>query len=155
MLLGLELLQLEWRPAVVYASLVVFPFILVARYLSLWLPGLLLPIRNRFTQRQLALLTWCGLRGGVSVALALALGTESLVAGTMDAEMRAIFDSTIHPSIILAAFIMVTLSMLIQGLTAPMAVRWLGHADEADQDDSNVADPDQDDPNVADPELIE
>ncbi len=63
----------------------------------------------------------------------------------MDAEMRATFDSTIHPSIILAAFIMVTMSMLLQGLTAPMVVRWLGHVDGADQDD----------PNVADPELIE
>ena len=130
MLLGLELLQLTWKPAVIIASFVVFWFILVARYLSLWLPGLLVGPENRFSQGQLILLTWCGLRGGVSVALALALGSEAVIAGMMDGEMREKFDTHIHPSIILSAFILVTMSMLLQGLTAPMVVRWVARREE-------------------------
>ena len=115
---------------VVLASVLVFPLIHIARYLSLWLPTLIMPRKNRFTQGQLVLLTWCGLRGGVSVALALALGSQVIADGAMDASSVREFEADIHPAFILSAFTLVTMSMVIQGLTAPLVVRKSRHMDD-------------------------
>ncbi len=50
----------------------------VARYLSIQLPFALVPKRKRLSRRSSILLTWCGLRGGISIALALTLQNQAL-----------------------------------------------------------------------------
>lgn len=47
--------------------------VLFARLLSIWIPALIVPFKNRFTRGTLAVLVWGGLRGGVSIALVLSM----------------------------------------------------------------------------------
>lgn len=47
--------------------------VLFARLLSIWIPSLIVPFRNKFTRGTLAVLVWGGLRGGVSIALVLSM----------------------------------------------------------------------------------
>lgn len=54
-------------------GLVAILIVLLARLLSIWIPSLIVPFRNRFTRGTLAVLVWGGLRGGVSIALVLSM----------------------------------------------------------------------------------
>jgi CPA1 family monovalent cation:H+ antiporter len=86
-LVGLQLLgwtgdQVSW----IAAGLLV-PVVLAARFLSVGAPAVLLrPWLKRRTPHAVKVLTWGGLRGGISVALALTLpefaGRDTLVMGT-------------------------------------------------------------------------
>jgi monovalent cation:H+ antiporter, CPA1 family len=71
--------------------------------------GALLPgLRAEFPPRVVALLTWGGLRGGISVALALALPA-----------------SPHRDAIITVTYVVVLFSILVQGLTLSRALRLL------------------------------
>jgi len=48
-------------------------FVLLGRLLSIWIPSWIVRFRNKFTRGTLIVLVWGGLRGGVSIALALSL----------------------------------------------------------------------------------
>jgi CPA1 family monovalent cation:H+ antiporter len=111
LLLGVELLAIEkWNIHVMLATVACFPIIIIARYLSLFIPW---TISNRgIPNRELILLSWCGIRGGVSIALAL-----QIPASLADGQLRDAF--------VLGAFVTVVLSMLIQGITAPKLVEKL------------------------------
>ena len=111
LLLGVELLAIEkWNTHVMLATVACFPIIIIARYLSLFIPW---TISNRgIPNRELILLSWCGIRGGVSIALAL-----QIPASLADGQLRDAF--------VLGAFVTVVLSMLIQGITAPKLVEKL------------------------------
>ena len=61
-----------WRTANTW-ELAAIPIVLTARWISVSIPIGLVAIRERFTQGAIRLLTWGGLRGGISVALALSL----------------------------------------------------------------------------------
>jgi len=72
-LIGLEVLVVVYTEAHLIASLIAIPIVLLARFVSVGLPmGLLRPTQD-FSSNAVTILTWGGLRGGVSVALALAL----------------------------------------------------------------------------------
>ena len=47
--------------------------VLFARLLSIWIPSLLVPFKNKFTRGTLIMLVWGGLRGGISIALVLSM----------------------------------------------------------------------------------
>ena len=71
--IGFELLLIpdiigHWALGVVAIFVVLF-----ARFLSIWIPALIVPFKNRFTRGTLAVLVWGGLRGGVSIALVLSM----------------------------------------------------------------------------------
>lgn len=72
-LIGLEVLVLPFTRDVLLASLAMIPLVLAARLISVGLPINLLRLRREFTPGAVKILTWGGLRGGVSVALALSL----------------------------------------------------------------------------------
>ena len=67
---GFELLAigLSWRA--LSAILVAVPLALLARLASVGAPMLVLRLRGPTPARALGILTWAGLRGGVSIALA-------------------------------------------------------------------------------------
>ena len=73
LLIGLEVVRLQITAEFVIAGLIVVPLVLLARFLSVVVPLLFLPGFRRRTPGALTLLTWGGLRGGISVALALSL----------------------------------------------------------------------------------
>ena len=72
-LMGFEMLALSFSGATFCRGLVAVPIVLVARWVSVALPILAMRRRTEFKPGELTLLTWGGLRGGISVALALSM----------------------------------------------------------------------------------
>jgi Na+:H+ antiporter len=99
-LIGLEVLILAFTRELLLAGLAGIPAILVARWISVGLPMAVLRRFKQCTPGALKILTWGGLRGGISVALALSLplGPERNV-------------------IVAMTYIIVIFSILVQGLT--------------------------------------
>ena len=119
-LIGLELLVVQWDIQVAVATVVVFPVLIFARYVSLLIPWLASLARKRtlkINHAGLVLMTWSGIRGGVSFALALSI-PASITSGFEDAE-------PIRPAFLLSTFIIVVLSVIIQGLTTEQVARKL------------------------------
>jgi CPA1 family monovalent cation:H+ antiporter len=112
---GLEILviaeKIHWN--MVLAATICFPLMLIARYLSLFIPWTLFNrtiFRGRLTHADLGLLTWCGLRGGIAIALAFRIPD-------------AADNGRVRDYFILGAFTIVVLSLLLQGLTTSAIAR--------------------------------
>lgn len=108
-LIGLEVLALSFHEAYLPAALVLIPAVLLARFISVGLPMSLMRRYRTFSPHAVKILTWGGLRGGISVALAL-----SLPAG---AERDAILAIT---------YVVVVFSILVQGLSIGRLIRKSG-----------------------------
>ncbi len=72
-MIGMELLVLTFEKEYFLAGILAIPAILFARYLSLLLPIKFYSKKLDFVKNTNALMTWGGLRGGISIALALSL----------------------------------------------------------------------------------
>ena len=72
-LLGLEVMVLSFQAEYVLAALAIIPMVLFARFVSVSLPVILMKPFRSFTPNVIQVMTWGGLRGGISVALALSL----------------------------------------------------------------------------------
>ncbi len=73
MLIGVEVLVISFSGMGVLAGLIVIVIVLLARFVSVWIPISLIGLRSEFPRGVTRILTWAGLRGGISVALALSL----------------------------------------------------------------------------------
>ncbi len=105
LLIGLEILILKMEPSFAFVAVATIPLALAARYISVSLPILLLSIRQTFDSGAIPVLTWGGLRGGISVALALSLP-----------------DIPEKSLILIATYAVVLFSIVIQGLTVKAVV---------------------------------
>ena len=105
-LIGLELLIISFSGRTLLAGLVVFPVVLVARFVAVAVPVSLMRRRRPFSPGAIRILTWGGLRGGVSVALALSVPMH--VAGVLVPEREVVLSIT---------YVVVVLSIVGQGLT--------------------------------------
>jgi CPA1 family monovalent cation:H+ antiporter len=72
-MIGVEVLLLDFVPGYMVAGLAAIPLVLAARFLSVGIPVQALKRFRSFTPHVVTILTWSGLRGGISVALALSL----------------------------------------------------------------------------------
>lgn len=74
-LIGLEVLILQWQGAYLVAGALAIPLILLARFISVGLPVAFLRevVGREFSQNAVKILVWGGIKGGISVALALTL----------------------------------------------------------------------------------
>lgn len=72
-LIGLEVLLIQYRLAYLEAGLLMVPLVLAARFVAVAIPVAALSRFRQFTPGVCKILTWAGLRGGISVALALSL----------------------------------------------------------------------------------
>ncbi|WKK64589.1 cation:proton antiporter [Lutimonas zeaxanthinifaciens] len=105
-LIGMEMLVLSFETNYFVAGLIAVPVVLVCRYLSLILPVKFFEKKLNFVPRTNLIMTWGGLRGGISIALALGL--------TQDMN-RDLF--------LVMTYIVVVFSILVQGLTVGKLVK--------------------------------
>jgi CPA1 family monovalent cation:H+ antiporter len=106
LLIGFELLAVTWRMSLLAIVLIAIPLSVGVRGLSVFLSILPVHLRKEEQGGTLVLLTWGGLRGGISVALAL---------GLPDGPMRA--------SLLAASYGVVVFTIIVQGLTIERVVR--------------------------------
>jgi CPA1 family monovalent cation:H+ antiporter len=118
LMIGLELLVVELSWNAVLWSLAVMPILLTARFLSLAIPWALARALKRTTisLEEVALMTWCGMRGGVSIAMCIALPGTILDGSEGDSFRSRALVGTI---------VVVVASILIQGLTVERMAKWV------------------------------
>ena len=73
LLIGLEVLVLRLDPSFAWVAVVSVPLVLVARFFAVSIPVLALWRTQSFVKGTIPVLTWGGLRGGISIALALSI----------------------------------------------------------------------------------
>lgn len=113
-LIGLEVLVLTFKGTYLLAGLIAIPAVLLARFVCVGLPiAVLRPIRQ-FTPHAVKAMTWSGLRGGISVALALSL-KDMLDADDQQIAARA--------TILVMTYVVVVFSIIVQGLTVSALLR--------------------------------
>ncbi len=107
-LIGLEILVLAFTRDVLFAGLLAIPAILFARWVSVIVPVSVIRHRREFAPGTVSMMTWGGLRGGISVALALSLPAS---------RERAI--------VLAMTYVIVIFSIVIQGLSLERLARAL------------------------------
>jgi len=75
-LIGMEILVLTFKGLYIFAGLLAVPIVLLSRYMSLWVPIRFFSKKLEFIPKTNLIMTWGGLRGGISIALALSLTAE-------------------------------------------------------------------------------
>ena len=75
-LIGMEMLVISFETTYVIAGIITIPLVLASRYISLLLPIKFFEKKLDFVPRTNLVMTWGGLRGGISIALALGLTQE-------------------------------------------------------------------------------
>lgn len=108
-LIGLEILVIHMNYSLCFAGLATVAIVLAGRFVSVALPVACFRKYREFTPHTVKLLTWGGLRGGISVALALSLpaGPERDILLTI-------------------TYFVVVFSIVVQGLTISSLIRITG-----------------------------
>jgi CPA1 family monovalent cation:H+ antiporter len=100
MIIGLELLLIPDIKQYWEIGCITIGIVLLSRFFSIWLPIRFIPNIGKFDKKTITVLVWGGLRGGVSVALALSL------------------DKNLNQNLFLSiTYYVVVFSIVIQGLT--------------------------------------
>ena len=111
-MIGVEVLILDFGPVFLLAGLLAIPLVLLSRFASVGLPVQFLKAFRDFSPDAVKILTWSGLRGGISVALALSLPPGD-----------------IRDLLVTVTYVVVTFSIVVQGLTVGFLVRRLAVED--------------------------
>jgi len=107
-MIGMEILVLTFDKQYILAGVLAIPLLLFARYLSLMLPIKFFTKKLDFVPNTNLIMTWGGLRGGISIALALSLTQE------------------MHRDLFLViTYIIVVFSIIVQGLTVGKLIKKL------------------------------
>lgn len=109
LLIGLEILVIKFDGLSIIAGLIMIPTLLFSRFFSI--KSLMIPLKKWFPfENGLArIMTWGGLRGGISIAMALSLPED--------------FDS--RSIILTTTYVIVLFSILVQGLTLDKVIKRL------------------------------
>ncbi len=105
-LIGMEVLVLAYRHEYLLAGLLAIPITLLARLISVGVPVGIMRRYRSFSPMVVTILTWGGLRGGISVALALSLPPGE-----------------VRDTLVTVTYVVVAFSILVQGLTIGPLVR--------------------------------
>ena len=105
-LIGLVVFQLTFSSGAALVALIAIPVVLLARYVSVAFPIAGLSLFMKFSKNTVNIMTWGGLRGGVSIALALSLPTSAAT-----------------NEVILITYAVVVFSIIVQGLTIGPLIR--------------------------------
>ena len=105
-IIGLEILVLPFETPYLIAGLLAIPLTLLARYISLAGPIALFSKRLEFVPKTDLIMTWGGLRGGISIALALSLAEHMS-----------------RTPLLTITYVIVIFSIIVQGLTVGELVK--------------------------------
>lgn len=106
MLIGLEIVVVAFEMNYLVIGIIMALVIVIARFLSLYFPSLLFRFKKSLGTKSLMVMTWGGLRGGISIALALSLPQNP------------------YKNIIVSiTFVIVIFSILIQGFTVEKLIK--------------------------------
>jgi len=106
-LIGLEIIVITFTGSALLAAVMAIPLVLLVRFISVGLPVSVLRKFRPFTPHAIKIMTWGGLRGGISIALALSIPAS--------AERDLILSMT---------YIIVIFSIIVQGLTVKKLVSY-------------------------------
>ncbi|NIY78927.1 sodium:proton antiporter [Celeribacter sp. HF31] len=115
LMIGFEVFAIAFETSSVIAGLMAIVLALVARLTAVAIPVLMLKPFSDFSKGTIPIMTWGGLKGGISVALALSLP-----------------DSEWKPLILTATYIVVVFSIIVQGLTVAAVAKRVGPEPELD-----------------------
>ena len=120
-LMAFEVLSLKFETRLLWLSPLVIALSLLSRAVGVWLPITLLSKREVFAPFTRRLMSWAGLRGGVTLALAFSLPTGP---------QREIF--------LVLSYAVVVFSLLVQGLSVPALARRAAQA-QSRQEEADTA----------------
>ena len=98
--IGFELLLIPDFETYWIISVIAIVVVLFARFISIWVPSLIVPFKPRLKRGTITMLVWGGLRGGVSIALVLSVS-----------------DPTYKELLLEMTYFVVVFSIVVQGLT--------------------------------------
>jgi CPA1 family monovalent cation:H+ antiporter len=107
-LIGLELLIVPFQWEYLWIGIISIPVVLIVRYSSLAILSVGLGYKKQFEPKTLTIMTWGGLRGGISIALALSI----------PAELN-------NSLLLLITYVIVLFSIIGQGLTLEPVIKRL------------------------------
>ena len=105
-LIGLEIVILEFKVGYLIAGAIAILIVLLSRYTSIAISNIFLRKANRSDVKERLILTWAGLRGGISIALALTLPQGKF-----------------RDALIFMTYTVVVFSIVAQGLTIDKLVK--------------------------------
>lgn len=107
-LIGLQVIVIHYEMDYFYAAGIAIFVVLAARLMGVGVPISIMRIKRKFPKYTIRILTWSGLRGGISVALALSLYKEN---------HGFVMDARVVDIIITMTYCVVLFSIVVQGLT--------------------------------------
>ena len=116
LLIGLEVLILSFTPSALVIAAAAIPIVLAARFVAVGLPALVSWSSQMMAIRNVPFLAWAGIRGGISVALALSVP-----------------DGPARPVILAATYAVVLFSIIVQGSTLGYVARRTVLPEEEDE----------------------
>ena len=116
LLIGFEVVTLDLDRRELLAAVAAVPILLAVRFVSVLIPTLPITVRRPERFRGVAVMTWGGLRGGISVSLALSLPGHGHY----------------RPELLTVCYVVVVFSIVVQGLTMGPLARRLYAAEVAD-----------------------
>jgi len=114
LLIGIEVLVLGFDLKLVPLALAAIPIVAVARYISVAVPIAVLKVGCSFERGTVTILTWGGVRGGISIALVLAISANQFT-----------------PALTAATYMVAMFTIIVQGLSLGWIVRRLGVGQQA------------------------
>lgn len=109
LLIGMTMLEFSFHQEDWILMAIAIPLVLLSRYLSIKLPYLGFSRYRQYNPMSVKILTWGGLRGGLALAMAMAVPAGVIVIPEKDIDVREI--------ILVMTYSVVVFSILIQGST--------------------------------------
>ena len=116
LMIGLAMLVIKFEPMIMLFSALIIPLVLLARFISVALPYVVFRRFRQYHRYSIRILTWGGLRGGLSLAMALSLPAGYTLGSAGQYDLRYVF--------VAMTYAIVLFSILVQGSTiGPMIQR--------------------------------